>query len=243
MSKLFEELELKFSNLETKIENKKTFVENIFSDQQALLNERYDEESLSQKYSSEFNNSRQRWLDLISTNLRSEINHFNDLLRFNGKKTNVQTFIGELKKTKSLNFKPCLRSEYFCIRKLALKEFNFSCKFSASQLIKYKHILGIGDYMLKKANIWDTDEIKMDKALIEALEYSNPKLNFEIFRLLIEAGANLHSKDTAHQTCLMKAAYRGEFKLVEFLVENGAYINHRCELDMTAVICASKRVI
>ena len=73
MSKTIEELELKFASFNAKIENKKNSVEKLYSDQQALLNERFDVDRLLKKHSGEFNNFRQRLLDLISNNLRSEM--------------------------------------------------------------------------------------------------------------------------------------------------------------------------
>jgi hypothetical protein len=143
MSKTFEELELKFSNLETKIENKKTFVEKIYSDQYVLLNQRFDVDRLLTKHSGEFNNLRQRLLDLIATQLRSEINQVNEFVS-DQKNNNFQIAKCELERPRSLDFnKSIIRSVEMCIKRLIIKEFRFGCKFSESQLIKYKNILGI----------------------------------------------------------------------------------------------------
>ena len=49
MSKLFEELELKFSSLDTKIEEKKVFVQNLFTEQEDLLKEHFNVDTLKKK--------------------------------------------------------------------------------------------------------------------------------------------------------------------------------------------------
>lgn len=117
-------------------------INNIYSEQQDLLNERFDEETLSNKYSNEFNNWRQRLLDLISTNLRLEINQVNEFVFCRKNKNQISKY--ELEKPRNLHFnKSIIRSEEVCINRLVMNQFRFVSQFSSSQLIAYKHILRI----------------------------------------------------------------------------------------------------
>ena len=51
MTHLFDELEAKFRSLDTKIADKKVFVKNLRTDQQNLLREHFNEDTIEQKYS------------------------------------------------------------------------------------------------------------------------------------------------------------------------------------------------
>ena len=137
MPKLFEELELKFCILDTKIDNKIDVVKNVYQIQQGLLNEHFNTNSLKDRYSNELNNLRERLLQPISVNLRLEINHVNESVKTNA---SFQTNF-DLDMTRNLNFnRSIIRSGAACIMRLIMKEFKFGCKFSASQLFKYKRI-------------------------------------------------------------------------------------------------------
>ena len=227
MSKLFEELQLKFSVLDTKIEEKKVFVENLCTEQQDLLKEHFDENSLSEKYSTEMNKWRQRLLEEIWSNLKLRMDHIDELVRTNGQNAVVQIYFGELKKTKRINFnRGVIRSGNVCIWRLILKEFKFGCKFSASQLIKYQRFLGIREYFFQRNGICDWDEL-----LLRAIRQRTQ--NLEIARLMIEGGANPDSKNEIGFTALMYASAYGYYEIVKCLVENGA------DLNATALIFAS----
>ena len=229
MSKSIEELELKFSNFNTKIENRKNFVEKSYSDQKALLNERFDVERLLKKHSGEFNNFRQSLLDLISTNLRSEINQVNELV-IERKNNNRQITKFELEKPRNLNYKRVFRSKKVCIRKLIMREFKLGRNLSASiQYIKYKHILGISGHIVQD----------MDQALIITIKKENRKPNPDILRLLIDAGADVNAKDETDTTALALASKKGDLEMVKFLVENGANVNAEGEHGLTALLWAS----
>ena len=229
MSKAIEELELKFSHFNTKIENKVNVIKNIYSEQQSLLNERFDEESLCQKYSGEFNNFRQRLLHLIANNLRSEINRVNEFV-INRKNNNRRITKYELEEPRSLNFKRIFTLKKVCIRKLIMQEFKLGRNLSASiKYIKYKHILGISEHIVHN----------MDKALIVAIKKENPKPNSDILRLLIDAGANVNSKDETDTTALALASKKGDLEMVKFLVENGACVNAEGAHGLTALLWAS----
>jgi ankyrin repeat protein len=201
------------------------------------LNQRLDEESLSNKYDSEFNNYRQRLLDLISTHLRSEISHFNELV-FNRKNNNGQIAKHELEKPRNVNFKKSIiRSEEMCIMRLIMIEFRLRCKFSASQLIEYGQILGISKYLIQKENILDSDE-----SLRNALaEFSN--LENEIIRLFIDVGANVNARGGYdNETTLTFASIYDHFELVKYLVEHGADVNAtNKDNNNTALIEASAK--
>ena len=73
MSRLLEELNLKFFNIENAIERKKNLVNTSFEHQQGILNEHFDTET----YSNEFNNQRGILLEQIWSNRNLEIDHVN----------------------------------------------------------------------------------------------------------------------------------------------------------------------
>ena len=83
MSKLFEELELKFSSLDTKIEEKKVFVQNLFTEQEDLLKEHFNVDTLKKKYFTELNNWRQSLFEEIWTKVKLGMDHVNELVRTN----------------------------------------------------------------------------------------------------------------------------------------------------------------
>ena len=235
MSHLFEELELKFSTLDAKIENKIIFVNNFHDDQQKSINEHFDIKKLeiiAKKHSNEFNNFRESLLQVISTNLRLEIERVDELLRINGENPNFKISL-ELEKTKRLHFnRSIIKSETTCIMRLIMNEFKFGSKFSALQLIKYKDILGISEYLVQKDGIYDWDE-----SLIKAFE--NPKLDFEIFRLLVDGGANINVKDNFnyHKSTMTELV---NLCLTKYLVEDGTDVNAKNIYRWTALILASK---
>ena len=82
MSKLFEELELK-SCLDTKIEEKKVFVQNLFTEQEDLLKEHFNVDTLKKKYFTELNNWRQSLFEDIWTKVKLGMDHVNELVRTN----------------------------------------------------------------------------------------------------------------------------------------------------------------
>ena len=71
-------MELKFRSLDTQIQNKIVFVENVCTEHQDLLEEHFDENSLSEKYSIGFNNWRQSLLEVIWADLRLKKEHVNN---------------------------------------------------------------------------------------------------------------------------------------------------------------------
>ena len=241
MSKSIKELQLKFINLESKLEHKKDLVENLYSEQKALLNERFDEKSLFNKYESELNNFRQRLIDLISTNLHLEINQVNELVS-KRKNSNDQIANCELEKQRNLNFnKSVIRSEEMCIKRLIMKEFKFSCKFSASQLIKYKYILRITDYLIRLLKDLGTPLIvtrqKSNSDSITLLEYASVEGHFEIVEYLVERGVDVNSA-----IAIISASKYGHFEILKYLVEHGADVNTKEYLfNNTSLTLASKK--
>ena len=228
MSKIIKELEIKFSFLDSKIENKTKFINKLYTDQQGLLNERFNVERLSKKYSGEFKSCRER---LMQHNQSLEINQLKKF-DINRENTNAQTSTHESERTRSSNEnRRVIRSAQFAIQRLIMREFRFGCKFSASQLIKYKDILGISKYLVQEGNIWD-----MDRALRKAAEDSN----LEVIRLFIEAGANVNTKGRFFdQIALISASEKGHLEIVKYLVANGADVNAKDQHKWTALIEAS----
>ena len=220
MTHLFDDLEAKFRSLDTKIAEKKVFVENLCTDQQDLLREHFDEDTLKKKYSAEFNRWREGLLEMIRANLKSDMDHIDELVQSNGDYASLKIYLDEWKKTRRLNFnRGVIRSEMACNWRLIVKEFKFGCKFSASQIIKCKHVLGISDYLVQKDGICD-----WDKSLFEA---SFRNSNIEIVRLMIDGGANVNGKDEYNSTALILASRESYFEKMKFLVENGADVNEK----------------
>ena len=236
MSHLFEELEAKFSILDAKIEQKKVFVEKLYTDQQDLLNEHFDENSLSKKYSTGFNDWRQRLLEVIWANLRLEIDHVDEIVKANGESDIIQIILNELQgeETMTLLF-ICglIRSEMACIMRLIAKEFKFGCKFKPLQVIKYKNILEISEHLVHKNDICDWDE-----SLIKASRESTTSL--ETVRLLIDGGADAYgnAKYTWYnRTALTHACQNGRLEIVKYLFNNNPELSFRliCELLVKAI--------
>ena len=147
MTRLFEELEQKFYNFQTKINTRITQVNNVYNKQNDLIHEKFNAKILCEKYSSRLNIYREGLLAQISNNLVKEINCVNEI----GEKLKTdkaKKLPDEFKEIKKLNFKcSVLKSNRTCVWKIIIQEFKFSKKFSSSNLIKYKHILGICDFL------------------------------------------------------------------------------------------------
>ena len=134
MTHLFDELEAKFRRLDTKIAEKRVFVEDLCTDQQDLLREHFDEDTLKEKYSAEYNSCRDGLLQAFNPDnqgLKMEMDRIDELVRSNGDNASLKIYLDEWKKTRRLNFKRgVIRSEMECNWRLIVKEFKFGCKFS-----------------------------------------------------------------------------------------------------------------
>ena len=234
MTHLFDELQLKFSRLDTKIAEKKVFVENLCTDQQNLLREHFNEDTLKEKYSAQFNSGRQSLLEPFDrVNQRLEMDRIDELVRSNGGNATLKIHLDEWKKTRRLNFnRSVIRSEMACNWRLILKEFKFGCKFSASQIIKYEHVLDISEYLVKTGCTCDWNQ-----SLVEATE-SKSIQNSEVVRLMIDVGADVNGRNWDNQTGLMYVSQNGHFEIVKYLVEKGADVNVKGEYYGTPLICA-----
>ena len=232
----FRELELRFASLNTKIENKTSFLENFYKESIELVNERFNNKNLeiiAKKHSDKLNNLRLNLIKKISVNLRSEINRVNKFQRTNEENANIRTYLGIKRR---LNFKSsAIKSESACLRKFLMKGFKFGSKFSALQLIKYQDILDISKYLVKEDDFLDWDE-----SLINATGES--KTSLEIFRLMIDGGANVNAIDKwsgITLTPLMLASVKGRLDIVKYLVDNGSHVNAQDDCENTALILAS----
>ena len=237
MIQSFRELELRFGSLNIKIENKISSLENFYKESIESTTERFNNKNLeiiATKHSDELNNLRQNLLKKISVKLRSEINRVDKLQRTNKENANVRTYLGINKRR--LNFKcSAIKSEKACLRKFLMKGFKFGPKFSAFQLIKYQDILDISKYLVKDDDIWDWDE-----SLIKAT--GDSKASLEIFRLMIDGGANVNAVDKwsgITLTPLMLASVKGRLEIVKYLVDNGSLVNAKDNYENTALTLAS----
>ena len=77
MSKIIEELHLKFSNIETKIALKKLSINDSYQREIKALNDNYNEQNLEEKYSRELNLYRDELLKQKETKMRLEIDQAN----------------------------------------------------------------------------------------------------------------------------------------------------------------------
>ena len=150
MTNLFAELELKLLNFETKIEEKIGKVKNVLKVQIKLFDEKFNIGHLAENYSNELNKNRNDLLDKVSVNTRLEIDQANEAIR-EGDESSV---LALMKKRREFVFKPSLfKSIRICIWKLVISEFKFDKKFSSVQLNKYKNILQISQYIIRKVAI------------------------------------------------------------------------------------------
>ena len=217
MNKLFHELELKLSNFETGIENKINYVNNSCNNQLALLKDNFDIQHLTEKYSKELNDERERLLKRLSTTSSLEINRVNEKVKTNGKNTNAKILLDKINKTRTLIFKPSsIKSEKACIRKLVIKEYKLGKIFSPARLIRYKQILELSDLLKIKQG----GELDLDKSFLSALENSKP--NIEILRLFLDSGGDVNAQDVYAKTALINASYNGCLQTVKLLLDNEA---------------------
>ena len=180
MNSIFREFEVKFQNIEASIEDKRVLVNSLYSKQNESLNQKFIVESKLKSYTNGLNNHRQRLLDQIQESLHLEI------ARVDEAKTDIKT-VKDLN-TRNSNFKFSKFSNTICIRKLLNKEFKFGAKLTASQLIKYRNVLALSDYIKKETNsIYEMFDL--NKAFILACRDLNA--NPEVFRLLIDGGADV----------------------------------------------------
>ena len=129
-------------------------------------------------------------------------------------------------------------SKRVCTRRLVLKEFKFGRKFSPSQLVKYKDILGVNEYLIQENTVCD-----MERSLARAFLYTRLNSNSDILRLLIDGYdiADFKTKTGSnHEKSLILAIILKNLEVVKFLVEKGAGVDAKNEDSDTALIIASK---
>ena len=263
MSKLLEELELKFKNIETKIEIKSQNINNLCIVNIELLEKNFNVNELSEKYSNELNNQRQLLLNQVTTNLGLEIANANEILTKRNE-TNKERSLTEAVanfKTKRDFKKP----KSLCICKLLINEFKFSKQFDTLHLIKYKNILGISGFIIRDDSINETKiydkalvvatlrgDLEILKNLVENGVDVNEKISFnktalmlvadrlKFVKYLVENGADVNAKDINNNTALIYSCINNRLEIVKYLVEHGADVNAKGQYDYTALITASR---
>jgi uncharacterized protein YnzC (UPF0291/DUF896 family) len=184
MSKLIEELLFKFNNIVTKIENKINYLNKSHKDQEIVLNEKFNTESLVEKYSNVLNNQRKNLLNQISNYLNSEISHVNELA---AKTEKLEALLDDFKKTKKLQFNcSVFKSTKTSIRRLLINEFKFGSLFSSPQLVKYQNILELNGILIP-----ENSNVNLHKSFLFSIE----KSNLETVRLLLESGIDVDVKN------------------------------------------------
>ena len=249
MSKLCEELELKFSSFEAKIEGKIKNLNELYKDEIELLNQKFNLTNLSEKYSNELNIYRSNLLNQVSSSMRSEINNANEILGNNNIKT---------AKFKCSRFKP----NETCIRRIVNSEFKFGKKFSLSELVKYKYLLEISEFLDISPDEKKT-QMRLDKAFekgrLEIVKYfgengadvalwssdelfsASAKGDFQMVKFLVDNGAEVNSKHKYGFTTLLLASENGHLEIVKYLVENGAKVNERDKYWKKPLLVVSKQ--
>ena len=235
MSKLFDELEAKFKNIETGIENKKKFINDLCNDQEKLLNHRFNVKNSTSKYAKELNDQRERLLDQIKVSIRLEIDKMTEAKSLCLNKENVQSYSKVFKKSLKLK-RSKFNSMEVCIRTLINNDYKFSRQFSADNLIKFKDILSVNNFLIRKTNAIG-EVYDLDATLVEECESSMP--NLELIRLLIDGGANINARHD-WDTALLNASRRGHKEVVGLLLDQGAAINAKGGDGETALMEATR---
>ena len=180
MSRISAEIKSKFWNIDCKIEKKIEKVNSLFKDQSKLLDEKFSIDNFKEKYSNGFNSYRQELLNYIMLNSRLEIDQVNEALARNDE----NILKAKMKKLKQIEFKQSkYKSSKICSRMLIIKEFKFTKKFSTAQLIKYKNILQIREYLNDNG-----EELNNKKALFLACK----KGYLEMVKYLVENGVDIN---------------------------------------------------
>lgn len=86
----------------------------------------------------------------------------------------------------------------------------------------------------------DPDLQATNPSKVNALHSAVTKENFELCKILINAGANVNAEQMQNVTPLHSAAHRGNLNIVQLLVENGAEIDKKMENGDTAPIIAER---
>ena len=79
MSKLIEELEIKFNNIEPKIEIQIGKINHLYFSEIKELEKKFNANNLAEKYSNEFNYQRQLLLNQIASKIGTEISNVNEI--------------------------------------------------------------------------------------------------------------------------------------------------------------------
>ena len=232
MLELFTQIEFKLKNIEDKLEKKITAVNSSVNQQLDLLNLKYDIAKLEQKYANELNEQRDELLYEITSNMKLELANINKIVALKDAEK-LESSLGRLYKTHLKFIAKKINPNEIWIQKLIIKEFKFERTFSALNLVKYKNILGLQNYI--KMNNDSFDDVNLNDSLIEAVRDSN----LETIMLLVEAGADVNAKDEWNSTALMFASEKGYELLAKYLVNNDADVDAANKYNNTALICAA----
>jgi ankyrin repeat protein len=184
-------------------------------------------------------------------------------------KENVEGFSKEFKKSLILK-RSKFNSIEVCIKILINNDYKFSRQFSADNLIKFKDVLSISNFLIQKTK--STGEMyDLDATLVVECDSSRPNLELlrllidgganinawykwdtalfnassrgheEVVRLLLDQGAAINAKGGDSETALMEATRNGHLEVVKLLLDYGADLNNKDTNDETPLIMASKR--
>ena len=241
MLKLFQEIEIKFYSIEVEIEKKINHAKSVCNGQSELLKGRYNSDDLFKKYENEFNNHRDKLLNQIKIEMNLEISRVNDIVRLHDK-INMKALLDQLIKQKQHNLKfkfnlKKLNPKEILKQRLINKQFKFERIFSARNLVKYKFILGLENYITTRYVLFNF--YKINDSFVKAFQDENS--NLETIRFFIEAGADVNAKDYNKRSALMIASEKGHFEKIKYLVENGADVNGKDYNNKSALMIASKK--
>jgi hypothetical protein len=251
MKTIFSDLETKFRCLEKKRVAKISKINKRFDKNVALLNSKFDQQKLLQKYSLSFNSHRQRLLNQTRNQLSFEIDRINKNIGSIQSKDCAYTLRFILRANQ-------IKSCKICVKILLNNEFKFFKVFDFSLLIKYRFYLGLNEDI---SNFGETEyflEKRIQKGDLEALKYliehheesdAKPKNeslmsasfngHLTLVKYLVENGADLNATNYRDDTVLIQASFGGHLDVIKYLAEIGADLNARGYKNDTVLIDAA----
>jgi ankyrin repeat protein len=262
MSDLILDLESKFSRIKNKLDEKVSQINNFYAKNVNKLNDTFNVEAATERYSAGLNNQRDVLLNEEIEQRNSELSKAKELLDSN---INPLSQINEFKRLEFIKSKKSFKT-------LFVKELKFRLNFDFVELFKYRYLLKLDKYIDEQSTSLNASSKSCPQTpLVKAL-YDG---NLEIAQLLIESGADVNAVGIKNEaflkldailgrngpaalrialergnlglakfiqlhlslgnTALIKASHEGYLKIAELLIENGADVNMKNIRSETAL--------